>query len=220
MKIKNIVAYLLFLVIIAVQSCESTPRNNNEPDQAVKESPKKPVEKNEPAPKPVEKDLAERKEAEIGKAAKNNFEKVIRDVEKIDYVLKKYEELEAKDNFLEDRIEAANERRTIRGKELIPQLKISKIEKIRRASIKGTKDLGNRLYERAEVESWEMKNESEAKSTFKEIDKLSQSTSWEDISKSPITCFRVRNEIIFITPGGFYMLDKVSKIKNFFEENL
>jgi hypothetical protein len=158
---------------------------------------------------------------------KSNFAEVIKRVEKINYSLKKIEQIEKKENLLTFKIDRINKFRTRINsqredgkKKLIKQVDTLNITKVQRASIKGTIELKKNLYERAVVESWEITNENEATLIFEEIEKLKRTQSWEDISKSPITCFRIRNEIIFITPGGFYMLDKVVKIKDFLKNNL
>ena len=150
----------------------------------------------------------------------NNFETVIKSVEQIDYQLKKLETLDQEVNFLNQRIEKVNRYQTLQKKALIPLVDTSNLLKVRRAFIKGTKDMGNQLYTRADVESWEMKNETAAISVFQQIEKIKADRYWEDISKSPITCFRKKNEIIFITPGGFYMLDKVPILADFLKKHL
>jgi len=150
----------------------------------------------------------------------NNFEAVIKSVEQIDYQLKKLETLDKEANFLNQRIEKVNRYKTLQEKALIPLVNTSNLLKVRRAFIKGTKDMGNQLYTRADVESWEMKNETAAILVFQQIEKIKADRHWEDISKSPITCFRKKNEIIFITPGGFYMLDKVPILADFLKKHL
>ena len=74
--------------------------------------------------------------------------------------------------------------------------------------------MGDNLYPRATIESWEFKNEKSALDSEKEVDYIKENYLWDQISKSPITYFRLKNELIFITPGGFYMLDKVDKLKD------
>lgn len=150
----------------------------------------------------------------------NQFKEVIQNVAKIDYELKEYQEINKSENFLTTRIAFLNSLREDSARTIKPEIKLSNVVQVRSAFIKGTKDLGGHTYTRANVESWEMTNEEAANFAFDQIQQIKNSRNWERISKSPITCFKTKNEIIFITPGGFYMLDKVPIIENYLKENL
>ena len=207
---------ILFLIITSFQSCDLTHSSDNKTQQkeSNKNSLNDTVEQLESKSSPANNSISE------DSTHKNKFEEVIKNVAQIDYALKEYEELDKSKDFLTARINAINKLRTRSEKELIKQVNTTNIIKVRKAFIKGTKELSKNLYERAGIESWEVKNVNEAVSIFSEIEQIQKSNNWEAISKSPITCFRVKNEIIFITPGGFYMLDKVTKIESFLKDNL
>ena len=59
-----------------------------------------------------------------------------------------------------------------------------------------------------------------AKEVAQYLKKLQTGNVWEAISKSPISFVHVENEIVLITPGGFYMLDKVKAIEDFLKAEL
>ena len=80
--------------------------------------------------------------------------------------------------------------------------------------------MGDDTYPRANIEAWECTNEAVAVEKLAAIDDLKKNHPWDVINKSPITYWRQGREIVFITPGGFYMLDEVPKIKQFLSEKM
>lgn len=150
----------------------------------------------------------------------NNFENTVKAMTEIFYELKDYKELLPKDNFMGRRIQYLNSLNQATNKPQIDTLDITKIKTVRNAKVKSTQDMGNQLYPRAYIESWECLDEMAAMELKKAVDVIRNEYSWDEISKSPITYFRKDNELIFITPGGFYMLDKVAEIEEFLVKNL
>lgn len=215
----------LFLSISIFHSCDSSSQSDKQAKSSPLEEENTALNRTDQEPQlPVTTDHPKNKTEEQSSSSdsirSNQFETVINSLEPIDYQLKKFEILHKEKNFLNPRIEIVNKYKALQKKALLDLVAISGLLQVRRAFIKGTKDLGNRLYTRAEVESWEMKNEAAAISVYQQIEKIKSSHHWEDISKSPITCFRKHNEIVFITPGGFYMLDKVPILADFLKKQL
>jgi hypothetical protein len=150
----------------------------------------------------------------------NRFKDAIAGLEEIPYKLVSYEELTPDKNFLNERIAFLNPYRKNQNKPLIEKIETSELARVRRAKVKSTESMGDNLYPRATIESWEFKNEQGALGSEKQVDYIKANYLWDRISKSPITYFRLRNEIIFITPGGFYMLDKVEELKDCLRDKL
>ncbi len=77
------------------------------------------------------------------------------------------------------------------------------IEKINFAYIKGTKDLGGKLFPRAKVEELIFKSE---ESAIKLVAFLNQKGyTWEELDKPPNSIFNDKNKVYYISSGGFYM---------------
>lgn len=76
------------------------------------------------------------------------------------------------------------------------------IEEINIAFIKGTKDLGGKLFSRAKLEELIFKSE---ESAIKLVEFLNQLNTWEDLDKSPSSIFNDENKVYYISSGGFYM---------------
>jgi hypothetical protein len=150
----------------------------------------------------------------------SKFEAVCKNSTQINYALKKFEIIDKSDNFLTNKIDRLNKLRSRSNKKLIPTIDISEVQKIRKAFIKGTKDMGNSLYPRADLEAWELSNEAAAIRLFNAVKAIEAAAHWEAISKSPITFFKKNKEVVFITPGGFYMLDKVPIIEKYLKDNM
>ena len=165
--------------------------------------------------KNAEDSIIEIKEKESTNSIKpNRFKDAIAGLQEITYKLVSYEELTPDKNFLNERITFLNPYRKNQNKPLIEKVETSDLVTVRRAKVKSTESMGDNLYPRATIESWEFKNEKSALDSEKEVDYIKENYLWDQISKSPITYFRLKNELIFITPGGFYMLDKVDKLKD------
>jgi len=222
-KYKDLKIFTIFILLF-FQNCSTNIGSNKKEEKGINQ-------KTQVIEREGLKDTLRNIVIEINNEEKNNktilnpssgskFKEVMEMVNQIDYSLKKFEKLNKSKNFLNNRIKEINEYRKRRQKSLVKQVNITHLNQVQKAFIKGTIDLGNKLYERATIELWEIDSEDHAIEVFKEIEKLKEDYHWEEISKSPITCFRVKNEIVFITPGGFYMLDKVSKIENFLKKNL
>ena len=150
----------------------------------------------------------------------SNFKSALEKMTAITYELKKYEEVKAGENFMNQRIASINTYRERNDREKIVPIDESGIQTIRKAFVKSTSDMGNRLYPRADIEAWEMVSVAKALEISKAIQAIKDNEGWDEISKSPITFWQQGREIIFITPGGFYMLDRVKEIKDFLIENL
>ena len=150
----------------------------------------------------------------------NRFKDAITALDEIKYKLVSYEDLTPDKNFLNERIAFLNPYRKNQNKPLIEEVETSELVTVRRAKVKSTESMGDNLFPRATIESWEFKNEQGALDCEKEIDYIKENYLWDRISKSPITYFRLRNEIIFITPGGFYMLDKVNQLNDCLRDKL
>jgi len=165
--------------------------------------------------------LIERKEKKNADSRPTNrFKDAIAGLQEITYKLVSYEELTPDKNFLNERIVFLNPSRKKQNKQLIEEIETSELVTVRRAKVKSTESIGDNLFPRATIESWEFKNEKSASDSKKEVDYIKENYPWDRISKSPITYFRLKKEIIFITPGGFYMLDKVDELKDCISDNL
>ncbi|MEM9824667.1 MAG: hypothetical protein AAF985_26505 [Bacteroidota bacterium] len=215
----------LFSLVIYLQSCEPTETTETKSTTTLTQEESNSINQTDQAPSippPSDDQQAQEKAAPTipQKRKTNQFEKVIRSVEQIDYELKKFAQLKGDQNFLNQQIESVNKYKSRQQRPHIPLVDTSNLLQVRHASIKGTVDLGGKLFTRAEVESWEMKDEAAAIAVEQEIKAIRKTRNWEDISKSPMTYFRKDNEIIFITPGGFYMLDKVPTIVDFLKAAL
>ena len=134
------------------------------------------------------------------------------------YRLLSFDSLELNSHFLNKRIDELNRYRKLQEKSMIPPLESRGLRSIRRAKVKGTKDLGGGLYYRANLETWAFEDKISAKKALKEVEQLKEDVPWDEISKSPITFMVIENELVFITPGGFYMLDEAERLKAFLEE--
>jgi len=212
MKYKSRIGYVPLIVILLAlhQSCLSTPCSaSNQTEQ------KAGTQKVQVGDNKTENDAPA-----LPDQSSQTFEQLMQRVHEIEYVLKEFEKLDVPQNFLNTRIKQINDLRKQSQKPLLTTVNTAHLIQVERAFIKGTVDLGNNLYERATVEYWQIDCENQAIEILKAIEKLKEEYHWEEISKSPITCFRIRNTIIFITPGGFYMLDKVSRIEDFLKKNL
>lgn len=141
-------------------------------------------------------------------------------VEEIDYALKAYTEKEASENFLNARIQTLNTYRKMSNKPLIKVIDQSKIDQVFFGRIKGKEEMGKNLFPRAEIEIWACGSQSEAEALSQEIERVKKEAGWDEISKSPITYWQQDNWIVFITPGGFYMLDKVGEIEDYLRREL
>lgn len=85
------------------------------------------------------------------------------------------------------------------------------ISEINFAHIKGTKDMGRKLFPRAKVEELIFKSEELAIRLVEFINKLYV---WEDIDKSPSSIFNDKNKVYYISSGGWYMKPFYKEIEN------
>ena len=93
------------------------------------------------------------------------------------------------------------------------------IENINYCYIKGTKDLGNKLFARAQIEEFVFKSEECAINLFGFISELKKDdVFWLDVDKSPNSIFRLDNKIFYISAGGHYMMNFYDKIKTKMQE--
>lgn len=157
---------------------------------------------------------------EVKAVTKKTFKTVVEGMTEITYALKEFEELTAKDNFLNKRISVVNSYLEHRGQDLEALLDVSKIKTVQRAKVKSSKLLGSNLYPRATLEYWECHTEQDASDLLGRIETIKERGPWDVVSKSPITYFQKDNSLVFITPGGFYMLDLVPEIETFLKERL
>ncbi|GJM36633.1 MAG: hypothetical protein DHS20C18_56340 [Saprospiraceae bacterium] len=80
------------------------------------------------------------------------------------------------------------------------------IEKINWGYIKGTKDIGDKLFPRAKVEELIFKSDEIANKLVDFIKRIKEKGStWEDIDKSPNSIFNEGNKVYYISSGGWYM---------------
>lgn len=156
--------------------------------------------------------------------SKVNTDSLIRDllyqVDSIAYLLREFNELDSKDNFLNSRIQYLNKRSKNEINQKINLINHSKIDKVFNAKIKGTQEISDKLYLRAEIEIWECESQNEAEKLSNEVEKLKVEAGWDKISKSPITYWQQDKCLVFITPGGFYMLSEVEKIEDYLRKEL
>ena len=148
----------------------------------------------------------------------NAFKAALVQMSKIGYQLKQFKELPPEKSNFNAAVRFANRL----DKYDAEPVDMSGVRLIRTAFIKGihpTKKGGN-LYPRADIEMWECKDEATAKEKIVAIEALKKAIPWDVVSKSPITYWRDGHRVFFITPGGFYMLDEVPRIKGFLEERL
>lgn len=150
---------------------------------------------------------------------KELFKNTLSRIDEIGFEMKHYQVLDIKDNFLSKEILRINHFNKIVDKPSIKEIRILDIVKVERAFIKGTKDLGNRTFERADVECWQLKSMDSTVSVIGQIQRI-ESCCWNQISKSPISYFRIDDKILFIKSGGFYMLDRVQAIGEFFTKSM
>lgn len=152
--------------------------------------------------------------------ADNNFKKVIEQMEELRYFIKEYEEPPANDHFFIACLERLNRYLQTKDRETELPIDFSRIKQVRRAKIKSDEEMGKALYPRATIESWECYSQQDAIVLLKRMDTIKARHPWGVVSKSPITYFRKNNEIVFITPGGFYMLHPVPEIEDFIKTRL
>lgn len=145
---------------------------------------------------------------------------ILNQMDSIFYSLKEYNKLKVEDNCLNHRIQYLNKRFKNTDNQNINLIDHSKLDKIFYAKIKGSKQISSRLYPRAEIEIWECGSPRKAEQLSKEIEQLKQQVAWSKISKSPITYWQQGKWIVFITPGGFYMLDEVGIIKDYLSRKM
>ncbi|MEO0506755.1 MAG: hypothetical protein AAF090_11435 [Bacteroidota bacterium] len=150
----------------------------------------------------------------------NTFEAVVGQMTEISYDLNKFEKLTPEDNFLNKRIPVVNRYLKHRNEALEAPLDVSKIKKVERAKVKSTVSLQSNLYPRATLEYWKCHNEKDALDLLARIEVIKERGPWDVVSKSPITYFQKDDFLVFITPGGFYMLDLVPEIEIFLKERL
>ncbi|MEL6974544.1 MAG: hypothetical protein AAGL29_04020 [Bacteroidota bacterium] len=148
------------------------------------------------------------------------FKAVVGEMTAISYHLKKFEHLTPEDNFLNARIPVVNSYLEHRGEVLEKPIDVSKIKFVQRAKVKSDVLLGSNLYPRASLEYWECHSEKDAKDLLSRIEIIKERGPWDVVSKSPITYFQKDDFLVFITPGGFYMLDLVPEIETFLKERL
>ncbi|MEO1485251.1 MAG: hypothetical protein AAFU57_05870 [Bacteroidota bacterium] len=148
------------------------------------------------------------------------FKTVVKEMTTISYDLKEFEKLTPEDNFLNKRIPVVNRYLKHRNEALEEFLDIAKIKKVERAKVKSKEALQSNLYPRATLEYWECYSENDALDLLARIEVIKERGPWDVVSKSPITYFQKDNFLVFITPGGFYMLDLVPEIETFLKERL
>ncbi|MEM8506500.1 MAG: hypothetical protein AAF717_01670 [Bacteroidota bacterium] len=152
--------------------------------------------------------------------ADNTFKKSIEQMEEIRYFIKAYKEPPVEDHFFVACLERLNRYLEVKDRETEPPIDFSGIKQVRRAKVKSDEEIGASLYPRAMIESWECYSQQDAIVLLQRIDTIRARHPWDVVSKSPITYFRKNNEIVFITPGGFYMLDRVPEIEDFLRTRL
>lgn len=148
------------------------------------------------------------------------FKTVVAQMTAISYDLKKFEELTPEDNFLNARIPVVNGYLERRGEVLEKPLNVSKIKIVQRAKVKSGNAVGSNLYPRATLEYWQCHSQKDAHDLLARIEVIKERGPWDVVSKSPITYFQKDDFLVFITPGGFYMLDLVPEIERFLKERL
>ncbi len=209
----------LFLVVLGLSSClNSNPEQDTriEPDGNVST-----IEKAEEV-RPETTSAGEDPRSEAKELLPSNFMEVMEGLEIKTYQLKKYSEEENfEEVFLNTAIDRVNRYRK-KDEPEISKIDTKDIIMVRKAFVKSTEDMGGNLYPRADIESWEFRTKAAADVIMKAVEGLRDGPghTWEDISKSPISVLQADNELVFITPGGFYMLDKVGEIKTYIKDNL
>lgn len=87
------------------------------------------------------------------------------------------------------------------------------------AYIKGTKDMGGKLFPRAKVEELIFQSEDSARRLSAFINEVKEEGyAWENIDKSPNSIFNQKNRIYYISSGGWYMNPFYKEIENVMKE--
>lgn len=153
-------------------------------------------------------------------AETHDFQSVMENMHSITYELKEYKELPASNNFLNTTVRRHNKLNVSMGKAAFSLVDERKIKQVIFAKVKSIQDMGGNVFPRADIEIWTCANQTEAESLASEVEKIKEEAGWDRISKSPITYWQQGKRLVFITPGGFYMLDKVAGIEEYLKSNL
>lgn len=133
---------------------------------------------------------------------------------KYQYAIKDLEEVEASRALVISSIKRLNPYKERQKKPLIPEIPTKDIKTVQKAFVKGEKEISKNTYPRAGIEEWEFKSIEGAEKVELLIDKIKKEYHWDEISKSPITYWRMDNKIYFVTPGGFFMLKESGVIQD------
>lgn len=88
------------------------------------------------------------------------------------------------------------------------------------SSVKGEKELSDKLFVRARIEEYIFTSESCATKFLETINKfVSNESLWYDLNKAPNSIYLEENRIYFIVSGGWYMKSFYKEIVNQFESN-
>lgn len=215
---KNLNYLILLLFLFACQTAEQKPEPSTTTETPPLEKAADTKQQNPTATSSTEAEQRAKKMVSDANLQANKFKSILIQMGSINYQLKNFKELPPEQTNMNGYIRLANKG----GKYNAALIDMSGVRIIRRAFIKGIKPTkpGGDTYNRADIEAWECTDEQTAKGKIEAFDALKKEIPWDVVSKSPITYWRDGSQVLFIVPGGFYMLDEVPKIQKFLEEKM